>query len=1086
MPRVAKFDPKDITTIYEQKVARRVIDATKSRINRDSLKLITNISNDMRDRIGELLKEGEEAGRSVAATASKLLTTGLDKGVFRSARKRAWLIAKTELHRSRQLAAIDIYKANNIKLVKWVVIDDDRLCPMCRPRKNKIYHIDDISEENLPPAHPRCRCRVIPSDLTLNIEVKKTRAGKVMETKISPTPKDYKYVIKFKKSVPIKGFVRTRRGKFETVRPYMRSVSQIATEILRDKKDAAQRYNVNLKNLVFAGVQDATLDPKEEKQYMYLWNVDDEKHVLHHSTVTSGKMHHTGASLLDSSEEIQKGRAYVRVRRGKFEHVKGYPHKPRIWDLTPVQRVEQILLDPQRLDTKLTYQIAHDINAIGGRALITGGGVRDALLGKQSKDIDIEVYGVRPDELRVVLERIGKVDAVGMSFGVFKLSSPEMPEAIDVSVPRRESKIGRGHKGFMTDPDPSMSTKEASMRRDLTINAIMYDPIKREIIDEWGGIQDIKDKKLRAVNSETFKEDPLRVLRVMQFASRLGFTPDVELVKICRELEPELETLPKERIFGELEKLLLRSKEPSIGLRLIPVLGVNKLFPELDSLRGVPQDEVWHPEGSAWEHTLMVVDAASKLKRSFGNSRDRLVLMLAALCHDLGKPATTEETEGGKIISHGHDEEGAKITREFLERLTTDSDILERTEILVRTHMYPTMFYQQKAGDAAIRRLARRVDIPMLIALSAADKMGRGTEADLSAERWLIRKYKRLGLHKPEALEPYVMGRHLIEIGIPPGPEMGRILKKIYEAQLDGKFDNTDAGIEYARAQGWLSMESDTVTKAIPVKGFVRLRRGHHEIVKPYTRTSDKDTVPKDIQMKIGGRTVLVNAITMLGSNKPLTLGELHDLQRTGQMVSGLVHEEGVDRPPRRVEFWASRLELPTIRKVEIPIRHKKKTIKTLEQEIRDVQREFEESPVEGGFKYDRWASGSRYKGKVKTDPETAAAIKRMYGLKAVVTTDRAKELLKSIRKRLSYGKLVPKRINGKVLWFKSFGEDGLYRFAKAHYGNVFVGNKVLYEDKLIDVTAIGRDGITARRNGTKYQLLYNDVKLAKSEDMYR
>lgn len=1073
MPRTAKFDPQEITSIYEKKVAQRVRNATKARINRESLRLITNISDDMRDHIGNLLKEGEDEGRSVAATASKLLTTGLDAGVFRSARKRAWLIARTELHRSRQLAAVDIYKANNIKLVKWIVIDDGRLCTICRPHKNRTYNIDDLSEDSLPPVHPRCRCRVIPADLKLDISVKKTRAGKVMKTKISPTPTDYKYVIKVKKSLEkaqVHGFTRTRHGHMETVRPYMRSVAQIAREMLRDKQDAGKRYNINPKNLVFAGVQDATIDPKYGKQYMYLWNVEEEKHELHHSTITSGKMH---------GEEIQKGRPYVRVKRGKFEHVKGYPHKPRIWDLSPAQCVEQILLDPQRLDTKLTQQIALDVNAIGGRVLVVGGGVRDALLGKQSKDIDVEVYGVRPDELRVILERIGKVDAVGMSFGVLKLSSSELTEAIDVSVPRRESKVGKGHKGFMTEPDPSMTTKEAAMRRDLTINSMSYDPIKREIIDDWGGLQDLKDKKLRAVNPETFKEDPLRVLRVMQFASRLGFTPDVELVKTCRELEPELETLPKERIFGELEKLLLRSKEPSIGLRLIPMLGVNKLFPELDSLRGVKQDEVWHPEGSAWEHTMMVVDAASKFKKSFGNSRDQLVLMLSALCHDLGKPETTEETADGKIISHGHDEEGAKIAREFLERLTADSDILERTTELVRTHMYPTMFYKQKVGDGAIRRLARRVDLSMLIALSAADKMGRGIEPDLSAERWMIRKYKKLGLHKPEALQPFVMGRHLIEIGIPPGIEMGRMLKKIYEAQLEGKFNTSEEGIEYARGQGWLELE-----KAIPIKGFVRIRRGHHEIVKPYTRTAERDKSPKDVEMVIGGRKVVANAITMLGSNQELTLGELYRLKEIGQMVSALIYEEGSDRPPRRVEFNAERLELPKIREEAKPTK-KHKTLKTLAQEVKDVQKEFEEPPIEGGFKYDRWASGSRYKGKIKTDPGQAAAIKRMYGIKAIVSEDKARELVKSVKKRLLKGKLIPKRINGKLLWFKSFGEEGLYRFAKANFDNVSIGDKVLFDDDLIKVMAIGRDGVTGRRNGTRYQLLFDDIKLAKSEDTY-
>jgi SPP1 gp7 family putative phage head morphogenesis protein len=184
---------KRIANIYKTKVPKTVIEVTKRRINRDTLNLITNISDDMRDQIGQVLREGEEEGRTVAATASKLLTTGLDKGIFKSARKRAYLIARTELHRARQWAAVDLYKAADITLVKWIGIPD-RICPKCKKMAGHTYHIEEI-ENQLPPLHPRCRCRLLPSNYDLKILPK--RAG-VSRMKIVASPDNYKYVIRVK------------------------------------------------------------------------------------------------------------------------------------------------------------------------------------------------------------------------------------------------------------------------------------------------------------------------------------------------------------------------------------------------------------------------------------------------------------------------------------------------------------------------------------------------------------------------------------------------------------------------------------------------------------------------------------------------------------------------------------------------------------------------------------------------------------------------------------------------------------------------------------------------------------------------
>lgn len=232
MPRRAKVDPEQITTIYEKRASARFISKVKDHINRESLRLITNINDDMRDRIGEVLKEGEEAGRSVAATASKLLTTGLDEGIFKSARKRAYLIARTELHRSRQQAAVDVYREARIGLLKWIGIPDDgRICSECRGRHGRTFRTSDLSPADMPPIHPRCRCRLVPHDFDITITPKRGRRGKILETKISPTPKQYRYIIKVK---PKK--VKKSMGEKEVQRGFVMNIKKSNKNLFELKK----------------------------------------------------------------------------------------------------------------------------------------------------------------------------------------------------------------------------------------------------------------------------------------------------------------------------------------------------------------------------------------------------------------------------------------------------------------------------------------------------------------------------------------------------------------------------------------------------------------------------------------------------------------------------------------------------------------------------------------------------------------------------------------------------------------------------------------------------------------------------------
>jgi tRNA nucleotidyltransferase (CCA-adding enzyme) len=446
-------------------------------------------------------------------------------------------------------------------------------------------------------------------------------------------------------------------------------------------------------------------------------------------------------------------------------------------------------------------ELAKIIDAHGGRAMLVGGCVRDDLMGFKPKDWDLEIYGIEPVKLLEILNCFGEVNAVGEAFTVYKIG-----QDLDVALPRRERKIGRGHRGFVVEGDKDMSFEEAARRRDFTINAIMQDALTGEIIDCFGGRADIKNKILRVVSRETFAEDSLRVLRAAQFAARFDFEIEPETIEICRAID--LTDLPKERIWGELEKLLLKAVKPSLGLQYFYDLGIAaQLFPELVTLVGVPQEPEWHPEGNVDVHTLMVVDEARKLIDDLEFAK-QVTVMLGALCHDFGKPSTTKFFDG-RWRSHAHDEAGVEPTLSFLDTLgifTLDGyDVRGQIVQLVRYHLTPGMFYKSKPGDGAFRRLARKVELDLLYRVAKADSLGRNPEwlpkekwFKAEAQEWFIEKVRELNIER-KAPPAILMGRHLIELGLSPSPDFKRIIDTIYEKQLDGQVQNLDEAIEEAR-----------------------------------------------------------------------------------------------------------------------------------------------------------------------------------------------------------------------------------------------------------------------------------------------
>ena len=441
------------------------------------------------------------------------------------------------------------------------------------------------------------------------------------------------------------------------------------------------------------------------------------------------------------------------------------------------------------------HAIAAAVHDAGGRAFIVGGWPRDRLLGRVSRDIDIEVFGLPADRLRALLEALGRVEAVGESFQVYKLGE------IDVSLPRRESKSGPGHRGFDVTGDPSMTVAEAARRRDFTVNAISWDPIADTYLDPFGGRDDLFARRLRVVDARTFADDSLRVLRAVQFAARFHLTVDEETRALCRRIP--LDDLPAERVWGEFEKLLLADR-PSVGFALALDLGVvGKLFPELHALVGCPQEPAWHPEGDVWVHTLQVIDQARTRIDDLPRPQ-QMAIMLGAVCHDLGKPATTAVVDG-RIRSIDHEEQGVAPATAFLDRLRVHAldgyDVRRQVLGMTAQHLKPGMWFKvrDQVGDGAFRRLAHKVDLELLARLATSDCLGRAPGVfSPDAMDWFLDRARQLGVeHRPP--RPILLGRHLLELGLNPGPRVGEILKAVYEQQLDGTVTTIEEATSAAR-----------------------------------------------------------------------------------------------------------------------------------------------------------------------------------------------------------------------------------------------------------------------------------------------
>lgn len=441
------------------------------------------------------------------------------------------------------------------------------------------------------------------------------------------------------------------------------------------------------------------------------------------------------------------------------------------------------------------HLVVTSIHQHKGRALLVGGAVRDMVMNLPIKDIDIEVYGLTESELEKILQQFGPVSLVGKSFGVFRIHGLD----VDWSLPRTDS---QGRKPTVVI-DPFMSVEAAARRRDLTMNAMAFDLITNELIDPYGGSTDIKNKILRTPDPHFFIQDSLRFYRVMQFISRFEMLPDDELNDICKAMD--ISSVSRERIEEEFKKLLLRSQRPSLGFRWLKDIGrLREILPELADTIGVMQNPQWHPEGDVFEHSMQALDAAAIIVQKYDNEFDTLVLLYAALCHDLGKVTTSREIDG-VIKSYGHERDSHKFVRIMLKRITHNSDLIDAVSSLALYHMTPLQFTKSNAKLPAYQRLASKlnhnVNMSMLIDLCIADKRGRNgaghepLHSDFPDVAEFKQKTEQAGVLY-DNVEPLLKGSDIIDI-IKPGPQMGKLLAYAYDIQIEKNITDKQVLKEY-------------------------------------------------------------------------------------------------------------------------------------------------------------------------------------------------------------------------------------------------------------------------------------------------
>lgn len=418
------------------------------------------------------------------------------------------------------------------------------------------------------------------------------------------------------------------------------------------------------------------------------------------------------------------------------------------------------------------------ISSAGGTVFYVGGCVRDRILGKENKDIDLEIHEITLADLKEVLLQFGRVNEVGVSFGILKLEGLD----VDFALPRKEIKVGDKHVDFEVEVDPQLGLTAAARRRDFTMNAIYENALTGEIFDPFNGISDLNNGIINLVNEDTFVEDSLRPLRAAQLAARLDLRVSEEVIALSKTMN--FIHLSKERIAIEFQKALL-SPKPSVAFKALLKMGVlDQIVPELADMKQVVQPIKWHPEGDVFNHTMLVIDMAAQLK---DRTQNPLAFMYSALLHDVGKAATTVVHPDGKITAHKHEFVGAKMVRSTIARMTNQIDFIPYIETMVANHMRAHKILEMR--DHKIRKLMTVVPIEELLLLAVADSnRGHGLLSAVEREKFIEKSQRIRSLEQgaPFRIVLSITGKDLIALGMTPGPKVGAILSNLFDSQLNG------------------------------------------------------------------------------------------------------------------------------------------------------------------------------------------------------------------------------------------------------------------------------------------------------------
>ena len=439
----------------------------------------------------------------------------------------------------------------------------------------------------------------------------------------------------------------------------------------------------------------------------------------------------------------------------------------------------------------LAVKIAKKVKEVGGIAYFVGGYVRDSILDIPNKDIDIEIHGIKPEILKNILSELGDIQTIGNAFGIYNLKGYDL----DIALPRKERCIGTGHKDFEVYVDPYIGTHAAARRRDFTINALMKNILTGEIVDEFNGLNDLKNRIIRHVDSSTIREDPLRVLRACQFAARFNFKIASETINLCKTMD--LSALPKERIAGELSKALLKAKKPSVFFNSLYECEQTKWFKEVYALKGIKQDSKYHPEGDVYMHTMSVLDQAGELFPTGIDNPDRyLPFMLSALCHDFGKVNTTEINSKGRLCALNHEITGIPIANDFLGRIYNNKGFIKYVNNMIKYHMKAHSCFNNRSRTRTTNLMFDKLLYPKdFILLVYADSTGHNLN-NLDIKRFnmflgkammesgfLTDRYLDYG---KRISEPHITADDLIELGLKPSPLFKTILDKAWNMHLKG------------------------------------------------------------------------------------------------------------------------------------------------------------------------------------------------------------------------------------------------------------------------------------------------------------